>query len=111
MKEKYSNKVFYISVIISILIVVWGLLLPNNFSIVANSVFQIISIKFGWIYILSMAIFIVFSIWIAYFSRFGNIRLSKDHEKPEYSIFSWFAMFFFSWNGCWINILGSSRTT
>lgn len=94
MDKKYSNTVFFVSVIISVIIVLWGLLAPLNFQEVANWLFYVISKQFGWFYILSMAIFIFFSLWLAYFSRFRNIKLGKDDEKAEYSTFSWFAMLF-----------------
>ncbi|MGL6063546.1 MAG: BCCT family transporter [Fusobacteriaceae bacterium] len=94
MKKKYSNTVFYVSVIISVIIVLWGLLRPLNFQKVANWLFSIISKEFGWVYIIAMAIFVFFSLWLAYFSRFKNIKLGKDNEKPEYSMFSWFSMLF-----------------
>lgn len=41
-----------------------------------------------------MAIFLVFIVWIGFFSKYRNIKLGKDNEKPEYSFFSWFAMLF-----------------
>ncbi|MGL5122814.1 MAG: BCCT family transporter [Fusobacteriaceae bacterium] len=94
MKKKYNNTVFYVSIIISIIIVFWALLLPWNFKKVADWLFSVISKDFGWIYVFSMAIFVFFSLWLAYFSRFKNIKLGKNNEKPEYSIFSWFSMLF-----------------
>ena len=95
MDKKIGNTaVFKVSIIISVLIVLWGLVAPDNFSGAANWAFSTITQKFGWFYVLSMAIFLFFSIWIAYFSRFGHIPLGKDGEKPEYSLFSWFAMLF-----------------
>ncbi|MGQ9425662.1 BCCT family transporter [Gilvimarinus sp. F26214L] len=48
---------------------------------------------FGWFYILSVTGLLLFLIWVA-LSRYGNIRLSKDHEEPEYGTLTWFAMLF-----------------
>ncbi len=47
----------------------------------------------GWWYILSGTIFLVFAAYCA-FSRIGNIRLGRDDERPEFGVFSWFAMLF-----------------
>ncbi|TVS17618.1 MAG: BCCT family transporter [Gammaproteobacteria bacterium] len=48
---------------------------------------------FGWFYILSVSGLLLFLIWVA-LSRYGNIRLSQDHERPEYGTWTWFAMLF-----------------
>ncbi|RCK69475.1 BCCT family transporter [Desertihabitans brevis] len=47
----------------------------------------------GWWYILAATVFVVFAIFCA-FSRVGSIRLGRDDEKPEFGMFSWFAMLF-----------------
>lgn len=47
----------------------------------------------GWYYVLLIAIFVVFALAMG-FSRFGDIRLGRDDEDPEFGIKSWFAMLF-----------------
>lgn len=47
----------------------------------------------SWYYISLMSFFLFFSIWLV-FSRYGDIRLGKDNEKPQFSFFSWFSMLF-----------------
>ena len=53
------------------------------------------NIIFGlnWYYIGVVAFFLFFVIWLM-FSRYGNIRLGDDDERPSFSYFSWFAMLF-----------------
>jgi len=48
---------------------------------------------FGWFYVLSVAAFLVFVIWLP-FSRYAHVRLGKDEDEPEFSAFTWFAMLF-----------------
>nr|WP_239073284.1 BCCT family transporter [Sediminihabitans luteus] len=48
---------------------------------------------FGWYYILLVAIFVAFAIWMGV-SRFGDIVLGKDDDEPEFSLPAWFAMLF-----------------
>ncbi|HBG31030.1 MAG TPA: multidrug DMT transporter permease, partial [Gammaproteobacteria bacterium] len=48
---------------------------------------------FGWFYILSVSGLLGFLIWVA-LSRYGQIRLSADHETPEYGTLTWFCMLF-----------------
>ncbi|MFD1383272.1 BCCT family transporter [Rhodanobacter aciditrophus] len=46
-----------------------------------------------WFYIASMCIFILFIFWLMT-SKYGNIRLGRKDERPEFSYFSWFSMLF-----------------
>ena len=46
-----------------------------------------------WYYLAVVAGFLFFVVWLM-LSRFGNIRLGKDEDRPEFSRFSWFAMLF-----------------
>lgn len=47
----------------------------------------------GWYYVLLIAAFVVFSIWVGV-GRFGSIRLGRDDDEPEFSLLAWFAMLF-----------------
>jgi len=49
--------------------------------------------NFTWLYIGTQNAWIVFLLWIAY-SKYGNMKLGKDHEAPKYDDLSWFAMLF-----------------
>ena len=46
-----------------------------------------------WYYLGIVAFFLFFVLWLLS-SRFGNIRLGKDDDSPEFTYFSWFAMLF-----------------
>lgn len=47
----------------------------------------------GWIYTLTVNLFIVFCLYMA-FSKFGTIRIGGKKAKPEFSMWAWFAMLF-----------------
>ncbi|MBU5312069.1 BCCT family transporter [Tissierella carlieri] len=91
-KQK-DNTVFYISLALSIAIVLWGIVAQENFSNFANSLLNFLTTNFGWSYLISMFIFVVFAIILA-FSKYGDIKLGPDDSKPEYSTTSWFGMLF-----------------
>ncbi len=91
--NKKNNKVFYISLIFSTSIVLWGIIGQASFASAANSLLHFLSKYFGWSYLLSMLIFVIFAVALA-FSKYGNIKLGADDSKPEYSTASWFAMLF-----------------
>ena len=46
-----------------------------------------------WYYLAIVAGFLFFAIWLL-FSRYANVRLGKDDDRPEFGYFSWFAMLF-----------------
>lgn len=47
----------------------------------------------GWFYILGVTTFLGFLLYLAV-SRFGQVRLGADDERPEHTNLSWFAMLF-----------------
>lgn len=47
----------------------------------------------GWFYVVVVNIALFFVIWLM-FSRFGDVKLGKDDDEPDFSTFSWIAMLF-----------------
>jgi choline/glycine/proline betaine transport protein len=47
----------------------------------------------SWYYVVIVSAVLGFSVWVA-FSRYGDIRLGKDDEKPEFGFTAWFSMLF-----------------
>lgn len=90
---KNATQVFYYSVIISAIVVFWGAIAPKNLESVTASVTNEITSKFGWFYLLLVVAILVFCVYMM-FSRFGNIKLGKKDDVPEFSRASWFAMLF-----------------
>jgi len=91
-KQK-NNTVFYVSLAISLAIVIWGIVAQKNFAEFANKLLEFLTNNFGWAYLVSMFVFVLFSLVLA-FSKYGNIKLGPDDSEPEYSTTSWFAMLF-----------------
>ncbi len=91
-KQK-NNTVFYVSLAISLAIVIWGIVAQKNFAEFANKLLGFLTNNFGWAYLVSMFVFVLFSLVLA-FSKYGNIKLGPDDSEPEYSTTSWFAMLF-----------------
>lgn len=48
---------------------------------------------FGWYYVAAIALFVAFALWIG-LGHYGNIKLGKDEDEPEFSVMSWFALLF-----------------
>lgn len=91
--KKADNTVFYVSLAIVATLVAWGLAAQESFSNFSNNLLAFLTSNFGWAYLASMFIFVVFSLAVA-FSKYGNIKLGTNESKPEFSTASWFAMLF-----------------
>ena len=66
---------------------------PDQVKDLFDKIFKFFIGNFGWAYMTCVAGFVAFCLVVA-FSRFGNIRLGKDDETPEFSLKAWFAMLF-----------------
>src|SRR5690606_23839738 len=85
--------VFYTSVTIVSLFVLWGFFLPKNLEQVSNAALAFTTRNFGWFYVLATFIFLVFALYLA-FGPYGKIKLGEDDDEPDYSFWSWLAMLF-----------------
>lgn len=90
---KKDNQVFIVSLIVVALLAGWGILSPSSFGVVADEVFNFLTKNFGWAYLIIMFSFVVYAIYLV-LSKYGDIRLGEDTDRPEYSNISWFAMLF-----------------
>lgn len=88
-----SKSVFYISLVIVIIIAMYGLIFSEQFANIANNLMTFLTINFGWLYLIAMFIFVVVALALG-FSKYGKIKLGPDDSKPEFSTVSWFAMLF-----------------
>ena len=93
-KKTGINQTYGISVVIILLIVAWAVLSGKSFEAAGNAAFAFLSVNFSWFYVLAMSSFVVFSVWIGFFSKYRLIRLGSDDSRPEYSNISWFGMLF-----------------
>ncbi|WP_330362402.1 BCCT family transporter [[Clostridium] dakarense] len=92
-KNIKKNYVFLISLILSVCVVFTGIIFPNEFKNISNSIFKVIINNFSFVYIIAMLLLVLFALFLV-FSKYGNIRLGKDDDRPEFSNLSWFSMLF-----------------
>jgi choline/glycine/proline betaine transport protein len=85
--------VFIGSAILILAFVIFGAAFSETAASVFNSVQGWIVDTFGWFYLLSVGVFLIFSLSLA-ISSFGAIKLGPDHSEPDYGYTSWFAMLF-----------------
>ncbi|MFS0788015.1 BCCT family transporter [Shouchella sp. 1P09AA] len=93
MKKSSLTLVFWVSLAISSVFILWGVFFPSNVESVLGIVDGFISTNLGWVYIIATTAFVLLAIFLI-FGPFGKIKLGKPDEKPEYSYFTWFAFLF-----------------
>jgi len=72
---------------------VWGVIDPASLLTTAKEIVDQYFISRGWFVMLSVTIMLLFCGWLA-FSKFGDVRLGADTDRPEYSTPTWIAMLF-----------------
>ncbi|SEM64245.1 choline/carnitine/betaine transport [Mesobacillus persicus] len=87
------NSVFWVSAITLGVFVLAGALFPSTFANGANAALSFTTSSFGWLYLLAIFIFTAFLVYLI-FSKYGNIRLGSQDEKPAYPLFTWIGMLF-----------------
>lgn len=92
--DKGKDKtVYYVSIVIVALIAVVGLFFNKQFGEAMNRILNFLEVQFGWLYLISMLLFVLVGFFVA-FSKYGKIKLGPDDSKPEFSNKTWFAMLF-----------------
>ena len=107
-KKKYfqiNPPVFYSSAIFSLLFVLFGVFAPDQAEVLFGAIQGWIVDKVGWFYVLAVAGFLVFVVFLAA-SRIGRIKLGPEHSEPDYSYSSWFAMLFSAGMGIGLMFFG-----
>ena len=107
--KKKPNFVFIISIALTLLICIWGLVLPSSFTAAAQGSLGFLTKNFAWLYCLAMTIFVGFCIYIGFFSKYKKMRLGPDGSKPEYSTIAWFAMLFSAGMGVGLVFWGTAE--
>ncbi|MGI6628985.1 MAG: BCCT family transporter [Bacillota bacterium] len=85
--------VFVISAILLIAFTIWGIVDNAGLGAAANAGLSWTIKYFGWLYQGGVFFILLWCFFMA-FSKYGQIKLGKPEDVPEYSNFSWFSMLF-----------------
>ncbi|RDV11502.1 BCCT family transporter [Pontibacter diazotrophicus] len=88
-----NGPVFWPSIVILIISITLVIIFREGAESFFGDVQAAVTSSMGWLFILSVNIFVGFCLYMA-FGRFGNIRLGGKEARPEFSTSSWFAMLF-----------------
>jgi len=90
---RVSKPVFITSALLIVGFIIFGAFFTETAGALFSFLQDFITDKFGWMFIILMNVALVFCIYLAA-SRYGDIRLGQQTEKPQYSLFSWIGMLF-----------------
>ncbi len=100
--------VFWPALILILLVSALAIAFPEGTGEVLGTLQSNIIGSFGWYYVLIVAGFVVFALWMG-LSRFGEIVLGKDDEEPEFSLMAWFSMLFAAGMGIGLVFWGAAE--
>jgi len=103
------TKVFWYAIAICIAIVLWGAFFPDNLNNITASFTIIIADNFAWFYVVVILLLIGFAIFLL-FSRFGDVKLGKDTDEPDFTLAAWFAMLFSAGMGIGLMFFSTAET-
>ncbi len=90
---RVSKPVFLTSAILILVFIIFGAFFNEQAEVVFNEAKAFVSLRFGWFFIVVVNLALVMSIYMI-FSRYGDIRLGHQTERPEYNLVSWIGMLF-----------------
>ncbi|WP_282141499.1 glycine betaine uptake BCCT transporter [Cytobacillus oceanisediminis] len=105
---KKSLMVFYISVGILLLLVLFGVFVPDSLETVTANIQAFITDKFGWYYLILVSFIVIVNLYFL-ISPLGRIKLGKPDDKPEFSRPTWFAMLFSAGMGIGLVFWGAAE--
>ncbi|WP_239066515.1 BCCT family transporter [Demequina activiva] len=107
-RKELATWVFWPAAAIILSFVVFAIVAPGAAESFFDAIQSGIINAFGWYYVLIAAVFVVFALVMG-FSKFGNIKLGRDDDEPQFSMFSWFALLFAAGMGIGLVFYGVSE--
>ncbi|AZS45128.1 Glycine betaine transporter OpuD [Microbacterium oleivorans] len=107
-RAKASVWVIAPAAIVAIAFSAFAIALPAQAEAFFGTIQGAIIDAFSWYYVLITAFFVAFCLFLG-FSRFGDIRLGKDDDKPEFSTGAWFSLLFAAGMGIGLVFYGVSE--
>jgi len=104
----FRNPLLILSLMLTGGIALWGIVDTASLAAFSSRIVGIMFTSRGWFIMLSASIFLFASIWLA-LSRYGNIRLGKDDDEPEFSTVSWLTMLFAAGMGVGLLFFGTAE--
>ncbi|ERL55926.1 BCCT family transporter [Psychrobacter aquaticus] len=90
---RVSKPVFITSSLLILGFIIFGAFFTETAGTLFSFLQGFITDKFGWLFIILVNMALALCIYLAT-SRYGDIRLGNQTERPQYNLFSWIGMLF-----------------
>src|SRR5690606_1398046 len=107
-KPTIERWVFWPAAIVIVAFSAFALIAPHLDEAVFDAIQSTIINAFNWYYVLIAAFSGAFALFIG-FSKYGDIRLGRDDDKPEFSLGAWFSLLFAAGMGIGLVFYGVSE--
>ena len=104
----FRNPLLLIALALTAGVAVWGIFDTQGLAGFAAAQVKVAFRSRGWFVMLTASILLLTSLWLA-FSRYGKIKLGREHEVPEFSTISWLTMMFAAGMGVGLLFYGSAE--
>ena len=104
-RSTLNPPVFFGSTFLIACLVIYSTVFKDNAQSVFGATQTWIIENASWVYILSVALILLFVVFLAV-SRYGDIKLGPDHSEPEYNNTTWFSMLFCAGMGIGLMFFG-----
>jgi glycine betaine transporter len=105
---KKDSSVFFISTGILLLMVLFGVFIPDKLESVTATIQALITDTLGWYYLILVSAIVIVCLYFL-ISPLGKIRLGKQDDRPEFSTPSWYAMLFSAGMGIGLVFWGTAE--
>jgi glycine betaine transporter len=105
---KNDSSVFYISAGILLLMVLFGVFVPEALETTTANIQAFITDTFGWYYLILVSLIVLVCLYFL-ISPLGRIRLGRQEDRPEFSTMSWYAMLFSAGMGIGLVFWGTAE--
>ena len=105
---RLDRVVFGVTSAVAIAFLIWGFVSTSTLADISGKSLAWTMANTGWLFVMTSSSFVVFVIWLA-LSRYGNIKLGRDDEEPEFRTISWVAMMFSAGMGIGLMFYGVSE--
>ncbi|NEV62275.1 BCCT family transporter [Thiorhodococcus minor] len=103
-----KNPLLLTALTLTALVAVWGVVDTQGLASFAQAqVAQQFSSR-AWFIMLVASLILIVLLWLA-FSRFGDVRLGRDEDRPEFSTVSWLTMLFAAGMGVGLLFYGAAE--
>jgi len=107
-RSGFGSPLVIIALLITGVVAIWGLV---DAQALAEGAARLVHIQFvsrAWFIMAAVSFILILCAWLA-FSRYGDIRLGRDDDEPEFSTISWLSMLFAAGMGVGLLFWGTAE--